>query len=66
MQGMKDLFRSTKSSGFHIYIVQTQTTSRPHTLSKDHYFGGGERFESIRRNWIYGSRSICLCFLCEE
>ncbi|GAB6429348.1 hypothetical protein bcgnr5380_05650 [Bacillus cereus] len=47
-------------------IVQTQTTSRPHTLSKDHYFGGGERFESIRRNWIYGSRSVCLCFLCEE
>ena len=40
-------------------IVQTQTTSCPHTLSKDHYFGGGERFESIRRNWIYGSRSVC-------
>ena len=37
-----------------------------HTHNKDHYFGGGERFESIRRNWIYGSRSVCLCFLCEE
>ena len=51
------------------FINKLYRHKQPHAhiqYSKDHYFGGGERFESIRRNWIYGSRSVCFCFYEEQ